>query len=98
MQLTISMIDLSSIDPLQLLTVAGTLIGVAIGYFATNPRALRFLKVGQKFIDLGNAYFEGNADKQFTDEEYKEIGKAFVAIIKEVSVDESVPELELNGV
>lgn len=86
------------IDPQQLLGLAGTVIGLAIGYFATNPRAQRLLKVGQRFIELGDAYFEGAKDKTFTESEYAKIGKEFVNVIREISDDEDIPELELKGV
>jgi len=78
-------------DPVAIIGIITTVLGVAVTYFATNARALRYLKIAQKVVEVGDAYFKGQADKTWTDLEYQELGKDMVSVIKEVQNDENIP-------
>lgn len=82
---------MSDIDPVAIAGVASTIVGILVTYFATNARALRYLKVATKLTDLGNSYFKGDADKIWSDLEYQEFGKDVIELIKEVQNDVNIP-------
>ncbi|MFA5760400.1 MAG: hypothetical protein WC877_01405 [Dehalococcoidales bacterium] len=79
------------IDPVAIIGVASTIVGILVTYFATNARALRYLKVATKLTDIGNSYFQGDADKTWSDLEYQAFGKDVIELIKEVQNDVNIP-------
>jgi len=68
-------------------TIGTTICGIAITYFITNKKAVKFIKIGSKIMHIvGDAYNTGKTDA--------EIGRQVRELCDEIDGDEATPELQ----
>lgn len=61
---------------------------IIVKYYTQSQR---YLELVVTFLDMVNEYYKSKSDGNFTDEEYKEIGKKAVAFASKVHNDTTVP-------
>jgi len=82
---------MTDIDPIAIIGVVTTAIGIIGTYLITNVKAQKYLKVAKELLEIGDSFFKGDADKTWTVEEDAAFGKAVRTLIKNVQNDENIP-------
>lgn len=68
-------------------TIGTTICGIAITYFITNKKVIKFIGIGSKIMRIvGDAYDTGKTDA--------EIGRQIRELCDEIDGDEATPELQ----
>jgi hypothetical protein len=87
---------MTDIDPIAIIGVITTVVGIIATYFATNARAIKYLTVVKELLEIGDSFFKGDADKIWSNEEDAALGKAVRTLIKNVQNNEEIPA-EMNS-